>query len=119
MGDHRPATNRERQIREADDEVPTLRQEPLPRRADEHGVVSRWVDEGIYHRWHPPSDGRHQHTQLCAQVLGEVSRDLGWRARSRDEPDHHLTGTHGEPAGLHEWVRTLCVTHTSLGAPAE
>lgn len=119
MTDHRPATNPERQVREADDEVPGLGQEPLPRRADEGGVVGRWVDEGIHHRWHPPSDGGHQHTQLCAQVLGEISRYLGGRTRSRDESDHHLTGTHGQPAWLHEWVRTLYVMHTSVGSPAE
>lgn len=119
MGDHRPATNAERQVGEADDEVPGLHQEPLPRRADEDSVVSRWVDEGIDHRWHPPSDGGHQYTQLCAQVLSEISRDLGGHTRSRDESDHHLTGTHRQPVGLQEWVRTVCVIHTSVGSPAE
>ena len=82
MGHDRAPMSPERQIGETDDKVPGLVQEPLSCRGHEAGVVGRWLDEDVDHRWHPPLDGGQLHTQLCAQILGEVRRNLGGRTRS-------------------------------------
>ena len=78
---HRSPVSLERQIGEADDRIPVLRQEPVPCRGDE-GVVGVWMHECVDHWRHPPLDGGQMHTQLCAQVVGEVRRNLGGRTRS-------------------------------------
>ena len=57
MSHDRPPVSPEGQIREADNQIPGLLQEPLPPRGDEGGVVSRWMDEDVDHRSHPPPAG--------------------------------------------------------------
>ncbi len=118
VGHDRAPMSPERQIGEADDQIPGLLQEPLPCRGDEGGVVGRWMDEDVDHRRHPPLDGGQLHTQLCAQIVGEVRRNLGGRTRSRDESDHHLAGRSRECGRAARMVPTVLRHATSVGSRA-